>query len=136
MANDVTRCGAATRDGRICSRAAGQGHDPQCTYGHGNDDREVVTAEWLESTGWVRADFKDLKRWEFTLRTEVDDFDGATIRDWLCIHDSEPCDWWSMELLQQASTQKRPDAVAVLTHLEKTTRGHVRRLIEALNPAE
>lgn len=95
------------------------------------DDKEAVTSDWLLSVGFEEGQApKGSKQWEKTIIIQEHGF-GQETRHWLRVH--EPIDeWWPIDLYQQGSDQEEPDGVALISWIDYTTRGHVRRLLAAL----
>lgn len=98
------------------------------------DDSELpVTEEWLRSVGFEKIATDGCYRyWERTLFIQdfTDSNNGKT-RHWIRIHEPQD-DWWPIDLFQQGDQDEKPDGFSPLSQIEKTTRGHVRRLFAAL----
>lgn len=104
---------------------------------HPADDAEQVTEEWLQAVGFEFCPAAPTPRWKLVLCVQDYGFDEGTSTHWLEI--MEPiadCDgdlWWPIEYCQQHDRYDgKPVRVALLSWIERTTRGHVRHLVRAL----
>lgn len=103
---------------------------------HPSDDDEPVTAGWLEQVGFRLEQFRDTHRWKQVLHVQPHEFGVKPTTHWLTVHPpSEGGDgtvWWPINFWQQNEDDESPDGVALLSWIDHTTRGHVRRLCAAL----
>lgn len=103
---------------------------------HPADDGEPVSGEWLEAVGFEAEPPKHVdRRWRKTVAVH-DHGDGGITTHWLSIH--EPIEdvggnlWWPINFWQQHTGDEKPDGVALLSWIDHTTRGAIRRLLAAL----
>lgn len=98
-----------------------------------DDDAQPLTADWLEQTGWTRyRNQPHDRRWKLVVCVQNHGPGQGTTTHWLDIHEpivgTDGLAWWPMNFWQQHDTDKKADGVALLSWVERTTRGHVRRL--------
>lgn len=97
------------------------------------DDVGLVTEDWLRSAGFVEipAVGGRHRRWVIMVKMQDHGTDQGVTRHWLVIHVGED-DWWPIDYWQQNEHDETPDGVGLLSWVEKTTRGDVRRLCAAI----
>lgn len=100
--------------------------------GAGREDDEPVTPDWLIATGWKAASHRGKQdRWELTLMVQHHGPGLGSTRHWLVIHEPHG-EWWPIDFRQMHDEDKKEDGVALITWIERTTRGHIRQIISAL----
>jgi hypothetical protein len=104
------------------------------------DDGEPVTGEFLESLGFeLSQDKPHGRRWKLVVCRQDHGSNQGVTTHWLDVH--EPCDdgsgrlWWPINFWQRNEDDRKADGVGLLSWVEHTTRGHVRRLLAALGVA-